>query len=127
MVMEQEEEFLIITAPGLSTMSSTAGRALDFVTITTFFTNRSVEKEKDWEIVFDFIFSEAGLINESYFITKHVGKFYYLYHLYSIDDIKQKLQFVISRVSRHGKSVDLGDPGSWKILQIDEDLKKNMK
>ena len=35
---------------------------------------RSFEKEKDWEIVFNFVFSEEGLINQSYFITKNIGK-----------------------------------------------------
>eukprot|EP00090_Calanus_glacialis_P001577 TRINITY_DN11146_c0_g1_i1.p1 TRINITY_DN11146_c0_g1~~TRINITY_DN11146_c0_g1_i1.p1 ORF type:complete len:220 (-),score=53.76 TRINITY_DN11146_c0_g1_i1:110-769(-) len=34
---------------------------------------RSFEKDRNWEIVFDFIFSEEGLTNQSYFITKHVG------------------------------------------------------
>ena len=34
-----------------------------------------MEKEKNWELVFDFIFSEEGLINQSYFISKHVGEF----------------------------------------------------
>ena len=35
---------------------------------------RSEEREKDWKIVFDFIFSGDGLINQGYFITKHVRK-----------------------------------------------------
>eukprot|EP00090_Calanus_glacialis_P001578 TRINITY_DN11146_c1_g1_i1.p2 TRINITY_DN11146_c1_g1~~TRINITY_DN11146_c1_g1_i1.p2 ORF type:complete len:159 (-),score=39.55 TRINITY_DN11146_c1_g1_i1:133-609(-) len=34
---------------------------------------RSIEQGRNWEIVFDFIFSEEGLINQSYFITKHIG------------------------------------------------------
>ena len=29
-----------------------------------------------------------------------------------------------NHTSRHEKSGDLGDPGSWKILQIEEDLNK---
>ena len=35
---------------------------------------KSLEKERKWEIVFDYIFSEEGLINQSFFITKSVGK-----------------------------------------------------
>ena len=35
---------------------------------------KSLEKERNWEIVFDYIFSEEGLINQSFFITKSVGK-----------------------------------------------------
>jgi hypothetical protein len=35
---------------------------------------RSEENEKDWEIVFDFIFSGDGLINQTYFITMNVGE-----------------------------------------------------
>lgn len=34
---------------------------------------RSFEEKKNWEIVFDFIFTVEGLINQSYFITKHIG------------------------------------------------------
>ena len=30
-------------------------------------------------------------------------------------------------VTRHGKSGDLGNPESWKILQIAEDLNRNIK
>ena len=36
---------------------------------------RSYEKEKNWEIVYDFIPTREGLINQSYFITKRIGRF----------------------------------------------------
>ena len=36
---------------------------------------RSYEKEKKWEIVFDLIPTRVGLINQSYFITKRIGRF----------------------------------------------------
>ena len=35
---------------------------------------KSKGREKEWKIMFDFIFSGDGLINQTYFITKHVGK-----------------------------------------------------
>ena len=42
-----------------------------------------------------------------------------------------KLQVVVTVIKenngRHGKSGDLGDPGSQKILQIAEDLNKNIE
>merc|ERR1719245_930639 len=34
---------------------------------------RSFEKERNWQIVFDFIFSEGGLVNKSFFVSKHIG------------------------------------------------------
>ena len=35
---------------------------------------KSEERTKGWDIVFELIFSGDGLINQTYFITKNVGK-----------------------------------------------------
>ena len=35
--------------------------------------SRSKAEDMNWEIVFDYIFSDVGLINQSYFVTKNVG------------------------------------------------------
>ena len=63
-----------ITAQGQSSMLLTAGEMLICLKENKMPLFRSYEKEKDWEIVFDFISSEEGLVNHSYFITKCIGK-----------------------------------------------------
>jgi hypothetical protein len=70
------EEPWSITAIGLSIILLIAGEniVIIFSSHTHIILFRSIEQERNWEIVFDFIFSEEGLINQSYFITKHIGK-----------------------------------------------------
>ena len=65
-----------ITAIGLSIISLIAGSyiVIIFSSHKNIILFRSIEQGRNWEIVFDFIFSEEGLINQSYFITKHIGK-----------------------------------------------------
>ena len=68
------EEFCPISASDLSIILSSAGGGyLVMVRGWFIYICRSKAEDNGWEFIFDYIFSDASLINQSYFVTKKVG------------------------------------------------------